>query len=1263
MVGRRDFLRAAALAASARPGSIPGKEAEGGPAPAKSGSAAEPVPDFSYPRQFSGRQLAMIAFPLGGVAAGSIGLGGRGQLRDWEIFNHPDKGRAPNYAFASIRARVGTAEPVTRVLESRLMPPYEAWGGLSPERVSGLARLESATFTGEYPLAKIAFEDRDLPVEVALEAFTPIIPLDAEASGLPVAILRYVVTNPASQAAQVSIAFSLDNPVGVGVRGEQGARGAADTRSSEYRESGNLAGLLMTNPGIAQDAPLAGSFALCVAGPGDGRVTHLRGWPRAKWWASPLLFWDDFSADGQLGPEAAERNHVGSVCLQRTIAPGAKAEFTFLLAWHFPNRTTAFGWDELNGDTSGLDPNAIIGNYYCRQFPDAWAAAEYAAHNLPSLERRMHQFLAAMRESTLPAAVKEAAMANLSTLATPTCFRTADGKFRAFEGITDDRGCCPGNCTHVWNYETTTQFLFPSLARSMREAAFELADRLHGMLPIRLALPEGHQTRGTTAADGTMGQIIKTFIDWQLCGDRDWLLGIWPKVRKALEFAWIAGGWDGDRDGVLEGVQHNTYDVEFYGPNPMCGVYYLGALRACEEMARAVGDVSFASECRRLFDNGSRWIDANLFNGQYYVQKIRGIPRDRIAAQLRSTGGAEDPEHPDFQLGEGCLADQLIGQYLADIAGLGPLLAPANIRTTLASIHRYNYRSSLERHDSVQRVYALNDEAAVLICDYGAAARPRIPFPYYAEAWTGIEYLFATQLLFSGKIDEGMRCYRECPAQVRRRAAQSLGRVRMRPPLRARHVGVVGYRGAQRVPLSGGGAQDCRGAACAPAGLPFVLVGGRRMGRVLAVSARWTHPLLPLRARGEAFLPLGGTGSRDRAWSEIRGARRRDGAGARSAERGPACGLSPGGDHRVDTRRRSQPGSLSMAPARPLIVVVGGFLGAGKTTLLLRAAALLEQAGYRVGLITNDQGSELVDTRLAATATPNTEEVAGGCFCCRFSDFLDAADRLRAYEPDVILAEPVGSCIDIVATVLRPLGEYYRDQYRLAPFTVLVEPQRARELLARDADPHLAYLFTNQLAEADLVCFSRADACVDFPALPAAYAFRLSGTTGEGVGEWLAEVLADGRLSGTRPLPDVDYGRYAAAEAALGWMNWHATLLLDRALSPAQVVGPFLDRLDEVLSGEGIAIAHLKIFDEAPTGHIRASLCRNNQEPLVDGMLDASPAREHDLVLNLRACGSPEQLEAALKDAARQLPGDAALLHFECFRPAPPQPQHRIGSD
>ena len=751
---RRDFLKTAALAATAAPqGSTTGAPLAG------AGS--------NYPRTFTARQLAMIAFPLGGIAAGSLALGGRGQLRDWEIFNRPDKGKSVSYAFPSIWAQLGSAKPVARVLEARLIPPYQAADGLSPNQVSGLTRLEDATFTGEYPLARITFRDRDLPVTVALEAFTPIIPLDADESGLPVAILRYTVTNPAKESAKVGIAFSVENPVGVDLRGVLGSRTVLASRTSEYRTEGSLSGLVMTNPEVAKDAPLAGSFVLGLIG-APGGISYLRGWPRAKWWASPLLFWDDFSSDGQLGPEPAQRNAVGSLCLHNEIAPGAKAEYTFILAWHFHNRTPSWcGWQSGTGEGGApdADRNAIIGNYYSKRFGDAWEAAHYTASNLASLENRMRQFLTAMRGTTLPAAVKEAAMANVSTLVTPTCFRTGDGKFRGFEGINDSSGCCHGNCTHVWNYETTTEHLFPTLARSMRESAFELADQLHGILPIRLTLPEGRQTGGTTAADGTMGQIIKTYIDWQLSGDQAWLARIWPRVKKALEFAWVEGGWDGDRDGVMEGVQHNTYDVEFYGPNPMCGVYYLGALRAAEEMARAAGDAPFAAECRRLFTSGSKWIDENLFNGEHYVQRIHGIPVDKIAKPLRSRGGAEDPEHPDFQLGEGCLTDQLIGQYLADIAGLGPLLDPAHIRKTLATIYKYNHRASLAHHDSVERIYALNDEAAVLICDYAEGKRPRIPFPYASEAWTGIEYLFATQLIFAGMVREGVKCYED----VRRR--------------------------------------------------------------------------------------------------------------------------------------------------------------------------------------------------------------------------------------------------------------------------------------------------------------------------------------------------------------------------------------------------------------------------------------------------------------------------------------------------------------
>src|ERR1039458_3884728 len=282
---------------------------------------------------------------------------------------------------------------------------------------------------------------------------------------------------------------------------------------------------------------------------------------------------------------------------------------------------------------------------------------------------------------------------------------------------------------------------------------------------FRQMLPDGLDRFGYAAADGQMGQIIKAYLDWKLCGDTEWLRGLWPKIQRGISFAWIPGGWDPNRNGVLEGVQHNTYDVEFYGPNPLGTVYYLGALRAAEEMANALGDTAAAANYHALFAKGSAWIDQNLFNGDYYIQKVRGIPKNQIAPATVGDMGADNPEQPEFQLGDGCLADQLIGQYLADIAGLGPLLDPAHIRKTLESIHKYNYRAQLFEHDSVQRVYALNDEAALLVCDYTKGGRPKIPFPYFQEAWTGIEYLVAAQFIHAGMLREGL----ETIENVRRR--------------------------------------------------------------------------------------------------------------------------------------------------------------------------------------------------------------------------------------------------------------------------------------------------------------------------------------------------------------------------------------------------------------------------------------------------------------------------------------------------------------
>jgi hypothetical protein len=346
--------------------------------------------------------------------------------------------------------------------------------------------------------------------------------------------------------------------------------------------------------------------------------------------------------------------------------------------------------------------------------------------------------------------------------------------------------------------------------------------------------------------------------------------------------------------------------------------------------------------------------------------------------------------------------------------------------------------------------------------------------------------------------------------------------------------------------------------------------------------------------------------------------------------------------------------------ARPILVPLGGFLGSGKTTLILAASRILQSRGMRPAAILNDQGRDLVDTEYAAANGVSADQVTGGCFCCRFSDLVDAAERLREYSPDVIFAEAVGSCTDISATTLQPLKLYHSDRYRLAPYTVLVDPERASEVESGEADADLSFLFRTQVEEADLICFTKADLHKDFPEITGAPLRYISGLTGQGVREWLDEILA-GAVSGGKIL-EIDYERYARAEAALAWLNCSTTVKVDPALSPAMLLGPFLDALQAALIAARLRIVHMKIGDDSPSGYLKASITGNSSEPFVSGMLDASPAAIHKLLLNIRAQGDPAVLRQVVEQQLAKLPGNVEIENMQCFSPAPPRPEHRVAA-
>jgi uncharacterized protein (DUF608 family) len=756
---RRDFVKAAvaaSLTGVAASATVAAETPRPSTPPNKAGAPRNlttPSEEISFPRVFTGRGLARISCPLGGIGTGGIGLGGRGNLQDWQIFNRPDIGNALEYSFPCMWVRAAGAAPYSVVLERRLLPPYDLQQeGLGFANVPGLPRLAEAKFSASFPLSRIDFEDSDCPVNVSLEAFSPFFPLDADASGLPCAVLNYSIHNPSTSAVEVAVAWSISNPVGW-----------SESRTNAPRKTSGLHGLLMTDPKMAADDPMQGSFVLAALPTADAASEVLPSWSGgAIWRVGPQHFWfDEFAKTGHLGKVTEPSTPIGSVAIRQSIPAGATRSFRFLLAWRFPNRTPErCGWDAPKGQEK-----ALLGNHYCTRFPDAWAVAGHVSANLKDLEKKTRAFADALQHSTLPAAVKDAACSNLTTLVSNTSFRIADGSFHGFEGCGDQGGLGFGSCTHVWNYEVATQFLFPSLARSMRETSFGYATDADGHMDFRHKLPLGFEHWGAAAADGQMGQLVKLYLDWTLSGDDAWLRRQWPAAQRALAYAWRPGGWDERKSGVMDGVQHNTYDVEFYGPNPMCGSWYLAALRAMSRMAEALGDRDTASDCARLCAQGSRWIDDRLFNGEYYIQQIRAIPQNKIASGLQEGMGAKDSMHPQFQVGDGCLVDQLVGQYMATIAGLGDLLDPAHIRKTLGSILHYNLKPSLAHHASVQRVYALNDEAALVICDFTKGTRPEVPMPYYAEVMTGFEYSAATLMMAHGMADEGI----ECVQNIRRR--------------------------------------------------------------------------------------------------------------------------------------------------------------------------------------------------------------------------------------------------------------------------------------------------------------------------------------------------------------------------------------------------------------------------------------------------------------------------------------------------------------
>ena len=718
---------------------------------APSATVAASGGEWPVARRFDGEHLLRVALPMGGIGCGSVSLSGRGELVDWEIMNRANKTLsetergAVSRSFFAIRVK-GASHESTTMLAGPLHPTelYAAEGNCAPQ--SGLPRFREASFCGAFPFGVVRLSDKDLPVKVAIRGFSPFVPGDSAASSLPVASLEYEVENLSKEPLEVSVAAFVMNVVGndgnpVGFnRSRLSHTGGEKDNRTVFREGTGLRGVMCLSDGVATNSTAYGTFALSTPD-ADGSLTFRESFAPNRWRGTVLDFWDDLSDDGELSPRPSGSGEPhGGLCLKKTVPIGAKTSFRFAFTWNFPNRPA---WE---------NTKVIVGNWYSRNYADAWDAAEKIVPRLGGLEGKSLAFTRKVLSLDAPDAVKEAALSNLAVLKSQTVFRVPTGHLLGWEGVFYHEGSCRGSCTHVWNYENAVACLFPDLARSMRDVEFNYAmNPENGAMDFRAALPLGAKRNGRVAADGQMGCVMKAYRDWKICGDDKWLAALWPKVKKALAFAWIPaeqwtwnakwrkGGWDVGKSGLMDGEQHNTMDVNYYGPNPQMGFWYLGALRAAEEMAKAMNDGNFAAECYAIYEKGARRIDEELFNGDYYEQRI-------------TEGQGELP----YQLGKCCLVDQLVGQQMAHLWGLGDLAKEENLKKTCESIIRWNFLPDFTRHFNNMRTYCAGDEAGLLMGSW-PRGRLKTPFPYFGEVMTGFEYVAAAEMVFQGMDAEAVR--------------------------------------------------------------------------------------------------------------------------------------------------------------------------------------------------------------------------------------------------------------------------------------------------------------------------------------------------------------------------------------------------------------------------------------------------------------------------------------------------------------------------
>jgi uncharacterized protein (DUF608 family) len=720
-------------------------------------TATVAVAGHKYNDSYTQTNLDRVAFPMGGIGAGMICLEGTGMLSHFSLRNRPDI-LSERKVFSAVCVKGD--ENVARVLEGpvpkwkifAIHPGTGQYGGPGNglgETTYGLPRFREATFNTRFPFGVVSLQDPKVPLKVEIIGWSPFAPPDADASSLPMVGIEYRFSNTEKEKIEAVFSFNAENFMSV--------------RGHEPHIERIPGGFILSQPlGGTLKKQDEGYLAAFVDEP-EAKVNAA--WFRGGWFDPLTMVWKDiekgncydrdFPAEG--GPSSG-----ATLFVPFELGPGRTRTIALKLCWYVPHSDVRQG-----DETSPESERQMYQPWYAGRFDSIGAVVDEWRRNYDRLRAESEKFSQCFYDTTLPAEVVEAVAANLTILKSPTVLRQTDGRFWAFEGCHDGAGCCHGSCTHVWNYAQAMPNLFPSLERTLRETEFGVCQDEKGHqnfrcpLPIREPKHEFH-----AASDGQLGGVIKVYRDWRISGDTAWMKSLWPAVRESLAYCMMA--WDPKHEGVLREPHHNTYDIEFWGPDPMCTSFYLGALKAAVAMGKELGeDVTLYED---VLAKGEAFVNEQLFNGEYFYQKIQteGL-RAGNPVNVQSFNSGYSPEAiellkaegPKYQYGTGCLSDGVLGSWLAEISGVGPVLSEAKVNSHLMSIHKYNLKRDLSEHANPQRPgYAMGDDGGLLLCTWPKGGMLSLPFVYSNEVWTGIEYQAASHLILRGMVDEGLEIVR-----------------------------------------------------------------------------------------------------------------------------------------------------------------------------------------------------------------------------------------------------------------------------------------------------------------------------------------------------------------------------------------------------------------------------------------------------------------------------------------------------------------------